>query len=252
MKYGIGQPVRRTEDVRLVTGKGRYTADLSFDNQAFGVFVRSPHAHARISGIDIAAAVAAPGVCGVRTAAHLDGVGTMPVAAQIRSRDGSLLHVTPKTLLARDKVRFCGEAVALVVADRLAVALDAAELVEISYEPLPAVPSVESAPNGPLVWDHIPRNQSFDWVDGDEAACRAAFERAARIVSVDVVQNRVMPSPMETRGAVGLYDQRTGRYTLYTGTQGPMTVRDRIAAILDIPKDTLRVVTHDVGGGFGQ
>jgi carbon-monoxide dehydrogenase large subunit len=252
MKYGIGQPVRRTEDVRLVTGKGRYTADLSLDNQAFGFFVRSPHAHARISAIDITGAAAAPGVCGVLTAADLDGIGTMPVAAQIRSRDGSLLHMTPKKLLAEDKVRFCGEAVALVVADGLAAALDAAELVEIAYEPLPAVPSVDAAPGGALVWDHIPRNQSFNWVDGDEAACKAAFARAARIVSVDVIQNRVMPSPMETRGAVGIYDPRAGRYTLYTGTQGSMTIRDRIAAILNIPKETLRVVTPDVGGGFGQ
>jgi carbon-monoxide dehydrogenase large subunit len=252
MKYGIGQPVRRREDLRLVTGRGSYTDDLLLDGQAYAAFVRSPHAHARILAIDVSRARTAPGVVGVITAGDLDGVGTMPVAAQIRSRDGQPLHITPKTLLAADKVRFAGEAIALVVADSPGEAKDAAELVEIAYEPLPAVTTPADAGNGPQIWDRIPSNLSFDWIDGDEAACTAAFARAARIVSVEVHQNRVIPSPMETRGAIAVCDAASGRCTLYTGTQGPTIIRDRIASILDLPKESLRVVTRDVGGGFGQ
>jgi carbon-monoxide dehydrogenase large subunit len=252
MQYGIGQPVRRREDVRLVTGRGAFTDDLNFERQAYAVFVRSPHAHARILDVEISAAVKAPGVIGVLTAKDLAGIGTMPLAAQIRSRDGSLLRTTPKTLLAGDRARFCGEAVAVVVAESLEAAKDGAELVEVPYDPLPAVPSVDGADSGALVWDHIPRNLSFDWIDGNEAACAASFARAARVITVKVVQNRVMPCPMETRGAVALHDAESGRYTLYTGTQGPVTVRDRIASLLGISKENLRLVTTDVGGGFGQ
>src|SRR5262245_11631029 len=181
MKYGIGQPVRRKEDVRLISGRGAYSDDLTIEGQAHACFVRSPHAHARIVSVDISTAASAPGVIGVLTAADLAGIGTMPVAAMIKSRDGALLKMTPKALLAGDKARFCGEAVAMVVANSPAEARDGAELVEVLYEALPAVASVEAARDGALVWDHILGNLSFDWVDGDERACASAFANAARV-----------------------------------------------------------------------
>ncbi len=251
MKFGLGQPVRRREDVRLVKGQGRYLDDVQLEDEVHAVFVRSPHAHATIKNIDVTAAIGAEGVIGILTAADIDA-GTLPVRGSFRSRDGSDLKPSPKALLPKDKVRFSGEAVAMVVADTPARAQDAAELVFVDYEPLPSAVTVEQAPVAALIWDHAQGNLAFDWGEGDAAACDAAFARAAKTVALDVVQNRVVPNPMEPRGAIGLYDPDTKRYTLYTSTQGSSSIRDRIAgAILKIPPQDLRVITYDVGGGFG-
>jgi len=180
MKFGIGQPVRRKEDVRFVTGQGRYLDDIRIENAAFAFFVRSPHAHAVLRGIDASAARAAAGVIGVLTAADLPATGFVPVRGAFKSRDGSPMRQSPKMLLPADKVRFAGEAVAMVVAETPALAKDAAELVSVDYEPLRAAGTLETAPDAPPVWDDAPGNLIFDWAHGDESACASAFAAAAR------------------------------------------------------------------------
>src|SRR5882672_11887153 len=253
MKFGIGQSVKRKEDVRLVTGQGRYTDDIKLEREAHAYFIRSPHPHAVIKSVDLEAVRQAPGVIGVLTADDLGDVGTMPVRGIFKNRDGSNIRQSPKALLPKDKVRFAGEAVALVVAETAALAKDAAELAVVDYEPLPVSASLETAAAGAQIWDGAPGNLAFDWAEGNEAACTAAFASAAKTVLIELVQNRVAPNPMEPRGAIGVYDAESGRYTLYTSTQGPSTIRDRIAlALLKIPPETLRVINYDVGGGFGM
>ena len=252
MKFGIGQPVRRREDVRFVTGQGRYLDDIHLENTAYAFFVRSPHAHAFIRDVDVTAARGAEGVIGVLTAKDLPETGFVPVRGAFKNRDGSAMRTSPKMLLPADKVRFAGEAVAMVIAQTAALAKDAAELVNIDYDALAAAGTLEAALHSPPVWDDAPGNLVFDWADGDEAACAAAFANAAKTVSVALVQNRVAPSPMEPRGAIGLYDPSTDRYTLYTSTQGSSGIRDKVASsLLKIPPEKLRVITPDVGGGFG-
>jgi carbon-monoxide dehydrogenase large subunit len=252
MKFGIGQPVRRREDVRLVTGRGCYLDDVRVEGPVYAYFVRSPHAHAILRAIDTKTVREAPGIVGVLTASDLPDTGYVPVRGPFKSRDGSAMRQSPKMLLPADKVRFAGEAVAMVLGETPALAKDAAELVSIDYEPLAAAGTLETAPSAPPVWDHAPGNLAFDWEDGDEAACTAAFAQAYRTVSVDLVQNRVVPNPMEPRGAIGLYDPVAARYTLYTSSQGSSGIRDKIAsAMLKIPPEKLRVITPDVGGGFG-
>ncbi|HYM17201.1 MAG TPA: xanthine dehydrogenase family protein molybdopterin-binding subunit [Micropepsaceae bacterium] len=251
MKFGIGQPVRRREDIRFVTGTGHYLDDLKLLSQVHAAFVRSPHAHARILSVDASAAESAPGVLGVLTAKDVEGAGSIPVRSLVKNRDGSDIKQSPKALLPGDKVRFTGEAVAMVVAETVAQAKDAAELVLVEYEPMAAAASLEQV-DAPPVWDDAPGNLCFDWEAGDDAATAAAFAAATKVVSVELVQNRIVPNPMETRGAIGVYDQTADRYTLYTSTQGGSMIRGPIAgAVLKIPSDKLRVVTPDVGGGFG-
>src|ERR1043166_4092777 len=252
MKFGVGQPVRRKQDVRLVGGRGRYLADIQLENTAYAYFVRSPHAHGVLGAIDTTSAREAPGVLGIITADDLPDTGYVPVRGVFRNRDGSAIRESPKMLLPKDKVRFAGEAVAVVVAETPALAKDAAELVSVVYEPLGAAGTLDAAPNAPPVWDDAPGNLVFDWGDGDAAACEAAFAKAAKIVAIELVQNRVAPSPMEPRAAIGVYDTSTDRYTLYTSSQGSSGIRDKIAmSLLKIPAEKLRVITPDVGGGFG-
>jgi carbon-monoxide dehydrogenase large subunit len=252
MKFGIGQPVRRREDVRLVTGRGLYTDDLKLENQAWAAFVRSPHAHARILSIDTAAASAMPGVIGILTHDDVADTPTMPTLARNKNRDGSDVTVTPKRLLPADRARFCGEAIAMVVASTPAEARDAADAVFIDYDPLPASANSDEAKTGEQIWDEIPGNLALDWVDGNESATKEAFAKAAKIVAIDLVQNRVVPAPMEPRAAIGVYDAQDGRYTLYSGTQGVAGYRERLEIAFKVASDRLRVVTGDVGGGFGQ
>ncbi|HEY2071764.1 MAG TPA: xanthine dehydrogenase family protein molybdopterin-binding subunit [Rhizomicrobium sp.] len=255
MKFGIGQSVRRTEDIRFVTGQGQYTDDIHFDNEGHAAFARSPHAHAKINSVDTSAAKSAPGVIAVYTYDDFAAAGAkpMPSASPLKCRDGSPPKGAPKYLLAKDHVTFTGEAIALVVAETLWQARDAAELIEIDYEPLDAVGRLEDAATGAQIWDDVPGNLCFDWADGKEAACEAAFASAAHTASVDIVQNRVVVNSMETRNATGLYDSATGHYTLYSGNQGSGGLRGRIAKdVLGVELDKLRVVSPDVGGGFGM
>ncbi len=254
MKFGMGQSVRRTEDIRFVTGQGRYTDDLHFANEANVAFVRSPYAAAKINSIDISAAAAAPGVIAVITQADVDkfGAGPMPCLASLKNRDGTASKFTDKPLLADRKVTFAGEAVAMVVAESLFQARDAAELVNVDYTMQDACGTLEAAPTGPLVWEHAPGNLCFDWDIGDANKVTAAFAKAAFVAKVETVQNRIAPTSMETRNAIGLYDPVQKLFTLYSGNQGSGGLRDRIADILRIDRTKLHVVSPDVGGGFGM
>ena len=254
MKFGTGQSVLRTEDLRLITGQGQYTDDLHFDREAYVFFLRSPHAHAKIRSIDTSAAKSAPGVVGVLTWNDVEafGAGPMPCRLPLKNRDGSDIKQSPKPLLAKDHITFAGEAIALVAAETYAQAADAAELIAVDYEPLDAVGTLEAAPTGPQVWDGAPNNEVFDWGAGDEAAVNAAIAKAAHVASIDTVQNRVAPTSMETRNAIGVYDAASDSYTLYSGNQGSGNIRGAVRGILNIPAEKLRVVNYDVGGGFGM
>jgi carbon-monoxide dehydrogenase large subunit len=259
MKFGIGQPVRRHEDLRLITGNGRYTDDITLPNMVHAFVLRSPMAHARIARVDATAARAMPGVLLVLTGEDVqaDGLGDVPCTAPLTSRDGKPRHDTPRPVLAVDTVRHAGQPVALVVAETLANARDAAEAIAVDYDALPAVTDAAEAvkPGAPQLFEHIPANIVFDWDNdlGDAAATDAAFARAAHVVALDLVNNRVVVNSMEPRNAIGDYDLASGRATLYTATQGPHFVRNPLAeAVLKMPKDSLRLITPNVGGGFGM
>jgi aerobic carbon-monoxide dehydrogenase large subunit len=255
-KFAIGQSVRRLEDPRLVQGLGRYSDDVSLPREARAVVVRSPHAHARIHRVDAAAALAAPSVLAVLTAADLvaDGVGNLPSDRGRKRRDGSPAFPTPRPALARERVRHVGDPVALVVAETQAAALDAAERLVVEYEPVPAVTHTADAlrEGAPLVWDEAPANVAFVAEAGLREAVERAFTSAARVAKVDFVVTRVAAAPLEPRAAVGEYDRRSGRYTLHTGIQAPHGTRTLVADILKVPHAQVRVVTGDVGGSFGM
>lgn len=253
-KFGIGQPVRRREDVRLLTGRGTYTDDVNRADQAHMVVLRSPHAHAAIRGIDTAAAKAAPGVLAVLTGADAtaDGLGLFPLMVDVPGKGGTKPYAPPRAILQTEFVRFVGDPVAIVVAETRAQAQDAAELIEIDYEVLPAITDTARAADAdaPQVWPDAPRNTCIVWHTNREAAADAGFARAHTISRVELIQNRLVGNPMEPRVALGEYQD--GHYTLTSPTQGVVRVREGLAEhILKIPKDRLRVISPDVGGGFG-
>ena len=252
---GIGAAVTRREDRRFLLGKGRYTDDIRLPEQSWAVFVRSPHAHAAIRSIDAARALAAPGVLAVLTGDDVaaDGLGGIPCGWQITNKDGSKMVEPPHPALAQGKVRHAGDPVAMVIAETRAQAREAAKLVDVDYQPLPAVAHLLQASGGALVWDEAPGNVCFDWHLGDAAAVDAAFAAADRVVAIDVVNNRVAPNAIEPRAANGHYDAVEDRYTLYTTSQNPHLTRLLLAAFtLKVPEHKLRVVAPDVGGGFGS
>ncbi|MDW8314359.1 MAG: xanthine dehydrogenase family protein molybdopterin-binding subunit [Rhodovarius sp.] len=256
-KFGLSQSVRRVEDPRLLVGAGRYTDDIALPGQAYGVVLRSPHAHARIRSIDTTAARAMPGVLLVLTGADLAaaGVGELPCTIPLKNRDGTPRADTPRLPLATDRVRHVGDPVAFIVAETLEQARDAAEAVVVDYEPLPAATDLATAwqPGAPQIWPHAPNNICFDWETGDAAATDAAFAEAAHITRLTVVNNRVVVASMEGRACAAQYDAGSGKLTLYCGTQGSWLVRDLLAEhVLKVPPETIRVVTPDVGGGFGM
>src|SRR5580658_3884990 len=259
MKFAIGQPVRRYEDLRLITGRGRYTDDVTLPNTAYAFVLRAPVAHAHIKRIDTAAARRMPGVLFVATGDDIraDGIGDIPCVTPLVNRDGTPRHDTPRPVLAQGKVRHVGQAVAFIVAETLAAARDAAEAIEIEYDVLPAVTDAADAlaSGAPQLFDHISGNLVFDWDNdlGDAKATDAAFAKAAHVTTLDLVNNRVVANSMEPRNAVADFDAASGRSTLYTATQGPHLVRDPLAEmVLKIPKEKLRVITPNVGGGFGM
>ncbi len=254
-QFGIGQAVARVEDRRLTRGAGRFIDDIELDGQAHAVFVRSPHAHADIAGIDRTAAAAMPGVLGVFTGEDLaaDGVGDVPCIAPVKNADGSPYAAPPRPALARGRVRHVGDAVAAVVAETRAQALDAAERIEVGYAPRQAVTgAVEALAEGaPRVWDEAPGNRCFRWRTGDAEGAEAALAAAKRVVELELVNNRVVPSPMETRGALAAADG--GRLTLHVSCQGVHLMRSVLAGrIFHCPEKDIRVLCHDVGGGFGM
>ncbi|NYZ12337.1 xanthine dehydrogenase family protein molybdopterin-binding subunit [Azospirillum sp. RWY-5-1] len=255
-KFGIGQPVPRTEDARLLTGGGRYTDDVSLPGQAYAAFVRSPYAHADVTGIDSAAALAAPGVLAVYTAADLDAAGIGPIECQapVRNRDRSRCANPKRPALARGRVRHVGDPVAVVIAETVDQARDAMELVAVEYAERPSVSGTGEAmePGRPLVWDETPDNRCFDWGMGDEAGVEAAFAAAARVVELDLINNRVVANPMEGRACLAAVEEGTGRLVLYVSSQGVHGLRKQFSSIFKLPEERFRFLTTDVGGGFGM
>ena len=247
----------RREDDRFLTGTGCFLDDLVIEGLAFGVVLRSPHAHAEIANIDTAAAAALPGVLAVITNAEwqAEGLGDMPTRTAAKNSDGSPVPVPPQPILARDRVRYVGQAVAFVVAESPATAQEGTERIEIDYAPLPSVSDGKAAlePGAPRVWQHLTSNLCVDFEGGDAAAVEAVFANAAQVVTLDLVNNRVNAAPAETRGAIGQYDAESGQFTLTSSSQQVHANRDQLAAkIFDLPADKIRHLAHDVGGGFGM
>jgi aerobic carbon-monoxide dehydrogenase large subunit len=252
---GIGAPLRRVEDRRLLTGRGRFVADIELPGALACALVRSPHAHARIRAIDTSAAQAAPGVVAVFTGAEMaaDGMAPMRPMWAVRSRDGAPMAEPPRFALARDKVHHVGEPVVAVIAESLPQAADAAERVAIDYEPLPAVTDARAAQaeGAPQLHAAAPGNVCFRWARGDEAAVRKALQSAAHTVAIDVVNNRLVGAAIEPRAVMATAEPDGGKLTLYTSTQAPHHIRRQVTEQLGIPESALRVISPDVGGGFG-
>jgi carbon-monoxide dehydrogenase large subunit len=259
----IGKPLPRKEDARLITGKGRFTDDFNLDGQAYAVMVRSPHPHARIVAIDAAAAEAMPGVLGVFTGVDCAADKLAPIPhdpvpktkfdMKLTGPGGGAVFSGPNALLPADKARHVGEAVAMVVAETKAQALDAAEAVEVRYEELPFVLHSEDAmrPGAPVLWDEVPNNVTVETVFGNVEATDQAFARAAHVVTKNFHIGRVTGVPLEPRAALGHYDSATGRYTLYAGSGGAVRQKNELIQVLGIPPENLRVLSLDVGGNFG-
>jgi carbon-monoxide dehydrogenase large subunit len=251
----MGESVRRFEDERFVIGKGRYVDDVPSAGDLHGIVLRSPHSHARVERIDIEAALAAPGVCGVFTEADLrsEGIGPLPCVVQVPTVDP--LIVPPRYALARDRVRHVGDPVAFVVATTREAARDAAELVEVEYAPLPSVVDGREAlaPGAPVLWEEAPRNLAFRFQRGDKAATEAAFAAAPRCVEIELVNNRVVAAPIEPRAAIGSYDAERESFHLLVTGQGVHGIRDQLAkSVFNVPRERMHVSAPDVGGGFGM
>ncbi|HYA72529.1 MAG TPA: xanthine dehydrogenase family protein molybdopterin-binding subunit [Roseiarcus sp.] len=254
---GIGASVKRKEDIRFITGKGHYTDDVNRPGQAYAYFLRSPHAHATIDKIDLAAAKAAPGVVAIFTGDDIaaDKVGGLICGWMIHSKDGSPMKAGAHPALAQGKVRYVGDHVAVVIADTYAQARDAAEKIVVHYGVLPAATDTATTanPGQPQVHDVAPNNTVFNWHIGDKGATDAAFAAAAHVTRLDLVNNRLIPNAMEPRAAVGEYDSGSDSLTLYTTSQNPHVARLVLSAFIGIaPEHKLRVIAPDVGGGFGS
>jgi carbon-monoxide dehydrogenase large subunit len=257
---GIGASIPRFEDHRLLTGAGEYSDDFNRPGQAYAAFARAPHAHARILSVDTKDAAAMPGVLAVLTGADYGADGLNPMIAQgnpkdveLFNRDGSPIYYPRIEPLVTKKVRRVGEAVAMVIAERAEQARDAAERVAVEYEPLPSVVDQVKAlaADAPRLWDERPDNLCVDDQKGDVAAVAAAFEAAAHVVRMDLVNNRVSGVPMEPRAAVAEYDEKNSQYTLWAGGQGVNRFQREISAAFQVPEDSIRVIARDVGGGYG-
>ncbi|MCP5265002.1 MAG: xanthine dehydrogenase family protein molybdopterin-binding subunit [Burkholderiaceae bacterium] len=252
----IGQPMRRREDLRFLTGAGQFTDDIVLTGQTYGVFVRSPHAHARITGIDQAAARAMPGVVDIITGEDLAEakIGGLPCGWLIHDKSGEPMKEPPHPVLAQGKARYVGDAVALVIAESTSQARDAAEALVVDYEPLAAVVDPAKAESaGASVHDEAPDNVCYDWGHGDAQAVDAAFAKAAKVTRLDFVNNRLIPNAMEPRAANASYSRHDDSYTLYVANQNPHVERLLMSAfVLGLPESKVRVIAPDVGGGFGS
>ncbi len=254
----IGEPVRRVEDERFLTGRGRYVDDIQLQGQVAAVFVRSSHAHADILAIDRAAAADAPGVLAVLINADLvaDGISPIPCAVTIKSRDGQSCFVPPRWPLAQERVRHVGDPVAIVIAETEGQARDAADLVQVEYAPLPAITNTARALDAgiPQLWDEAPQNICIDWDIGDPTAVETAFKGAAHVTEItDLINNRLAVASMEGRAAAGEYDATTGRYTLHVTCPFVHNLRRQLAEqVLHISEEDLRVIAPDIGAGFGM
>jgi carbon-monoxide dehydrogenase large subunit len=255
-KFGLAQPVRRVEDPRLLKGAGRYTDDIVLPGMLFGVVLRSPHASAAITRLDSTAAAAMPGVSAIYTAADLsaDGLGLLPCAALVENRDGTPQAAPPHPVLAEGTVRHVGDPVAFIVAETIKQARDAAEAIEVDYDTLPSITDLPTVMDkgGPLVWADVPHNLAFDWEIGDKTATEAEFAKAAHVTKLTIVNNRIVVNSMEARAALADFDARTGRWTLYANTQGGWLIKGLIGPLFGTDPENFRIVTPDVGGGFGM
>ena len=255
-EFAIGQGVSRFEDPRLLRGGGRYTDDIKLPGMAHGVVLRSPHAHAKIKTIDTRKAKAASGVLAVLTSDDIKAAGysDLPAHAGLTRRDGSPMYRPRYPILAEERVRWVGDCVAFVVAETVAQAMDAAELIKVNYEPLPAITSTAEAtqPDAPRVWDDCPDNIGFTALFGDKAAVDAGFAKAVHVARHRFVINRVTAASMEPRGAVGDYNAPDRHYTLYTPMQRPHVARSQLSKLINVPEPRLRLVTGDTGGSFGM
>src|ERR1041384_6577681 len=255
-KFGIGQAVRRVEDARFLTGAGRYVDDIVLPGTAHGAVLHSPHAHARIKSIDTSKAKAAPGVLLVLTGADAaaDKLGAYTSAMMPEDLGAPKGHRIFQQILQAEKVRFVGDRIAFVAAETASQARDAAEMIEVDYEALPAVALLEDAAKdgAPKVWDDNPNgNVAFVLAFGDQGATDAAFAKAKHVVKLRMENNRVTPVSMEPRTTIGDYNAAEDHYTLYTSSQNPHGVRMEIAHIFHVNENQVRVVAPDVGGGFG-
>ncbi len=254
-REGIGAPVRRVEDPRFLTGEGRFVSDLHIPNTSYAVFVRSMHAHARLRRIDVTAALASPGVIALLTGADMaaDGIGPMRAMWAIKGPDGTPMAEPQRFALARDVVRHVGEAVAIVIAESQVAAQDAAERVEIDYEPLPGVTEGRLAvsPDAPQLHDIAPSNVCFRWVRGDAAKVEAGFAAAAHVVAIDLVNHRIGGAAIEPRAVMAVPPNGFDKLTLYSSTQVPHHIRRLVTEQLNMSEAKLRVIAPDVGGGFG-
>ena len=250
----IGSAVRRKEDYRFLTGAGQYTDDITQASQSYAVFVRSPHAHANIKSIDTARAKAMPGVVAIFTGADIDGkMGGLPCGWLITSTDGTPMKEPPHPILAIGKARYVGDQVAMVIAETLEQAKNAAEAVDVDYDVLPAVIDMRTAAQGPAVHDAAPDNHCYKWAIGDKSQVDAAFANAAHVTKLDLTNNRLVPNAMEPRAAIGMYNRATEEYTLYVANQNPHVERLLMTAfVLGLPEHKVRVIAPDVGGGFGS
>jgi carbon-monoxide dehydrogenase large subunit len=256
-EFAIGQPVHREEDPRFVSGRGTYFDDVNLNGQVWGWLLRSPHAHAKIVKLDLSAALAAPGVLAVLTGAdwQAEKLGNLPCEEILKTRDGATMYLPAAMPLAVGSVKLVGDAVAFVVAQTRVQARDAAELIDVEYDPLPAVARIEDAIKlgAPKVWDDTADNHCYYFTLGDKAKVEDAFRNADRIVRRKMVINRITAAPVEPRGCLGHYDGRADRYTLYAGVQRPHRLRAQLAQkIFGVPETKVRVVSNDVGGSFGM
>src|SRR5215471_528200 len=255
-RFAVGQPVPRSEDPVLITGKGRFTDDVNLPGQAYCVIVRSPYAHGIIRSIDTDAARGMPGVLGVYTAADLEaaGVGPLPPRQVMNNRDGTPMLSPTRYALANDKVRYVGDPIAAVVAETVAAAKDAAEAVVVDIDPLPAVISAReaAAPGAPLLYDDVPANVGLDFHYGDSEKTAAAFASAAHVTRLELRNNRIVVNAMEPRAAVAEYDPARPHWTLHVPGQGVFGFRNYIAGVFGVGRDRLRVLTGRVGGSFGM
>jgi carbon-monoxide dehydrogenase large subunit len=256
-KFGLSQPLRRIEDPRLLKGGGRYTDDIATPGATHGVVLRSPHAAAKILSIDTAPALAVPGVLAVYTAKDWEdqGLGEIPCVIPLKNSDGTARSSTPRGALATDRVRHVGDPVAFIVAETAQAAKDGAEAVFVDYEVLGSATDLATAhkPGAEQVWDGIPNNIAFDWETGDKAKVATLMQQAAHVTKLTVVNNRVVVASMEVRAATAEYDAAQEKFTLTCGTQGSWLVKELLAgSVFHLPPEKFRVVTPDVGGGFGM
>jgi carbon-monoxide dehydrogenase large subunit len=252
---GIGASVLRKEDLRFITGSGRYTDDLNQPGQSYAIFLRSPHARARITGIDVEAALAIPGVLAVLTGKDMaaDGLGDLPCGWEVKQKDGSAMARAPHPPLAVSTVNYVGEPYGVVIGETRAAARQGAEAVMTDFEELDPVVDLATAQDSEVIHDGVPGNLAYAWELGDRAATDAALATAAHVTRIDLSNNRLIPNAMEPRAALGVYDRAADDYTLYTTSQNPHLERLVLSAFVQLaPEHKLRVIAPDVGGGFGS